>query len=73
MSLTEAVRIRSLMKTIRVSISSAGIPVYCQTTLTTGMSICGKMSVDMRKMDTAPSPAISNATTASVSNRRGFH
>ncbi len=28
---------RSLMSTIRRSTSSAGVPVYCQTTLTTGL------------------------------------
>ena len=46
--LTDAVKIRSLMNTMRVSTSSAGMPEYCQTTLTTGMLISGKMSVDMR-------------------------
>ncbi len=57
---------RSLMSVIRVSISSAGIPVNCHTTLTTGMSIDGKMSVDMRKMLTAPRTAINRATTTNV-------
>ena len=66
MPLTEAVSTRSLTRTMRVSISSAGIPVYCQTTLTTGMSMFGKMSVAMREMDTAPSTAISTATTTNV-------
>jgi hypothetical protein len=46
--LTEAVNTRSLRKMMRDSISSAGMPVYCQTTLTTGMSMLGKMSVDLR-------------------------
>ena len=48
MSLTDVVSTRSLIRMIRRSISSAGIPVNCQTTLTTGMSISGKMSVDIR-------------------------
>jgi multidrug efflux pump subunit AcrB len=47
-TLTEAVSTRSLTKMIRVSISSAGMPANCQTTLTMGMSMFGKMSVDMR-------------------------
>ena len=48
MPLTEAVKIRSLTNTMRVSTSSAGIPKYDQTTLTTGTSMFGKMSVDIR-------------------------
>ena len=48
MPLTEAVSTRSLRKMMRVSISSAGMPVYCQTTLTTGMSMVGKLSVAIR-------------------------
>jgi hypothetical protein len=66
MSLTEVVSTRSLMRMMRCSISSAGMPVYCQTTLTTGMLISGKMSVDMRKMLTPPSTAISSAITTNV-------
>ena len=48
MPLTEAVSTRSLTRMMRLSIWSAGIPVYCQTTETTGMLTDGKMSVDMR-------------------------
>jgi hypothetical protein len=47
-SFTDVVSTRSFTNTIRFSISSAGIPVNCQTTLTTGMLISGKISVDMR-------------------------
>jgi hypothetical protein len=48
MSLTEVVSTRSLMRTMRDSISSAGMPAYCQTTLTMGTSISGNTSVGMR-------------------------
>ena len=51
---------------MRRSISSAGMPVYCQTTLTTGMLISGKMSVDMRLMPRRSRPAISTAITTNV-------
>src|SRR5262245_54518559 len=70
MSLTEVVSTRSLMSTIRDSISSAGIPVYCQTIETTGTSASGKMSVDIRLVLTAPSTAISTARTMNVYVRR---
>ena len=49
MSLTDVVSTALIdAAMIRRSISSAGMPVNCQTTLTTGMSISGKMSVDIR-------------------------
>ncbi len=70
MPLTEAVRMRSLTNTMRVSTSSAGMPKYDQTTLTTGTSMFGKMSVDMRVMLTAPSTTISKAATTNVYVRR---
>ena len=66
MSLTEVVSTRSLMRMMRCSISSAGMPVYCQTTLTTGMLISGKMSVDMRLMATRLTATISSAITTKV-------
>ena len=70
MSLTEVVSTRSLISTIRSSTSSAGIPVYCQTTLTTGMLISGKMSVDMRLMATRLTAMMSKAITTKVYVRR---
>ena len=63
MSLTEVVSTRSLTRMMRCSISSAGMPVYCQTTLTTGMLISGKMSVDMRLM----------LTSADGADQQGHH
>src|SRR5215470_15967889 len=48
MSLTVVVIPRSLGVTIRFSISSAATPLYDQMTETTGISISGKMSVDIR-------------------------
>ena len=66
MSLTEVVSTRSLTRMMCCSISSAGMPVYCQTTLTTGMLISGKMSVDMRLMATRLTAKINRATTTKV-------
>ena len=42
------------------------MPVYCHTTLTTGMLISGKMSVDMRSMATRLTASISRAITTKV-------
>ena len=64
--MTEVVSSRSLMRMIRCSTSSAGMPVYCQTTLTTGMLISGKMSVDMRLTATRLTTRISSAATTMV-------
>ena len=52
--------------TTRFSISSGGKPPYCQTTATTGMSISGKMSVDMRRIVTTPKSTIKTAITTKV-------
>ena len=68
-SLTVVVSERSKPVTMRLFMSSAGRPVYCQTTDTTGMLILGKMSVGVRR--TASGPRISNnsAKTIKVSGR----
>src|SRR5580658_11315502 len=50
MSLTVVVSPRSLLMTMREAISWADMPVYCQTMLTTGMLMLGKMSVGERKI-----------------------
>ena len=42
------------------------MPAYCQTTLTTGMLISGKMSVDMRLMATMLTASMSRAITTKV-------
>ena len=65
MSLTVVVIPRSESRTIRFSISSGVRPVYCQMTLTTGMSIGGKMSF-MRSADRVPKIKIRSATTVNV-------
>jgi hypothetical protein len=70
MSFTDAVSTRSLIRTIRLSISSGGIPVYCQTIDTTGTSASGKMSVAIRLVLTAPNTAIKTARTMIVYVRR---
>ncbi len=70
MSLTVVVMPRSLLKTMRVDISCAESPVYCHTTVTTGISIFGKMSVGIDVMLKAPSSRIRNAKTAKVYGRR---
>ena len=48
MSLTVVVKARSLMVIMRRSMSSGDMPAKDQMTLTTGMLISGKMSVDIR-------------------------
>src|SRR5208282_4312284 len=50
MSLTVVVIPRSLLNTMRLAIWSAESPVYCQTTVTTGMSMFGKISVGIERM-----------------------
>jgi hypothetical protein len=66
MSLTAVVSTRSVTRTIRLSISSGGIPEYCQTIDTTGTSASGKMSVGIRRMASTPTTAISTASTRKV-------
>ena len=52
------------------SISSVLSPEYVQTTLTTGMSMFGKMSVGVRRMLATPSITIRTAITMNVYGRR---
>ena len=47
----------------RCSISGVLRPVYCQITVTTGMLICGKMSVGMVRIAAMPRNRIKAATT----------
>ncbi len=54
------------MSTTRRSMSSAERPGYDQTTMTTGMSIVGKMSACIRVVHSAPSSRITNEKTATV-------
>ena len=70
MSLTVVVMARSKIVTMRFSISSGDRPPYVQTTLTTGMSIYGKMSTGMLMIALAPRMAISTAITTKVYGRR---
>ncbi len=48
---TVVVSARSKLPVKRCSISSGGSPAYCQTTAMTGMSISGRMSVGIWKME----------------------
>ena len=66
MSFTVVVMLRSLGLVMRLAISSAERPVYCQTTLTTGLSIFGKMSVGILRMLKAPINMRRIAKTAKV-------
>src|SRR5580658_7701767 len=66
MSLTVVVIPRSLLITMREAISGADMPVYCQTTLTTGILMSGKISVGVRKMTTGLTSKIISATTTKV-------
>src|SRR3954462_1179703 len=60
----------SLKVVICRSISSVESPPYCQTMLTTGMSMLGKMSVGVRRMLATPSITMSSAMTMNVLGRR---
>ena len=53
-SLTETVKPRSERTVMASAISSGEMPPYCQMTLTTGISISGKISVGMRMQATTP-------------------
>jgi len=66
MSLTVVVMARSVTVTKRFSISSGATPGKLQITLTTGMSILGKMSVAMRVIVTMPMSTIRMAITVKV-------
>ena len=65
-SLTVVVMARSSMVTMRWAISSGDIPLYDQITLTTGISMMGKMSLRAETMATTPSTSISTAITTTV-------
>ena len=66
MSLTVVVSARSLMVTMRFSISSAETPGYAQIRLTTGISMVGKMSVGIVTIAAPPSMAIRIDMTTKV-------
>src|ERR1700691_1422165 len=70
MLLTVVVRERSKLNTTRLDISSGDSPVYCQTTVITGMSIFGKMSTGVRTIDTTPRIRIRIEATIKVYGRR---
>ncbi len=66
MSFTVVVIARSHTVTNRPCISSGATPGKLQITLTTGMSMLGKMSVDIRMMVTTPNKTIKMAITVKV-------
>ena len=66
MPLTVVVMARSAMVMMRFSMSSGEMPVYDQMTLTTGMLISGKMSVDIVEIASPPSRKMSIAITTKV-------
>ena len=66
MSFTVVVIARSLIVTMRSAISSGVSPPYCQMTLTTGMSIDGKMSFAIRTAESTPRMRMSRAITVNV-------
>ncbi len=57
---------RSAMVMTRFSMSSGEMPVYVQMTLTTGMLMSGKMSVDIVVIASPPRTKISKAITTKV-------
>src|SRR5262245_27458031 len=70
MPTTLEVSARSKFVTMRLSISSGVRPLYCQTMLTTGMSMYGKMSTGVVAIATPPRMAIRTAATTNVYGRR---
>ncbi len=66
MSLTVVVMPRSLLVTMRLAISCAERPVKFHTTVTTGMSMLGKMSVGIVSMLKTPRIRIKSANTTKV-------
>src|ERR1017187_2257570 len=66
MSLTEVVKERSQRMVTTSAISSGEMPPYDQMTLTTGISISGKMSVGMRKVASTPRMTIIMDMTTKV-------
>src|SRR3954470_20866681 len=70
MSFTVVVNARSVVVTMRASMSGTVVPVSDQMTLTTGIATSGKMSVGVRTIDTLPSNTISRATITNVYGRR---
>ncbi len=65
-SLTVVVNDRSLTVTMRDSMSAGDVPGYCQMTVTTGMSISGKMSTGIRRAATTLMTTMSIAITTNV-------
>ena len=66
MSLTVVVIARSLMETMRRSISWAGSPLYIHMTVTTGMSMLGKISFGIWTNESTPITMSSRAITVKV-------
>ena len=66
MSLTLEVRLRSKPVTTRFSISSGDSPVYTQSTLTTGISMNGKISTAIVAIADPPRMAMRIAITTKV-------
>src|SRR6266853_3897699 len=60
----------SLKVVICFAIWSGERPAYCHTTVTTGMSISGKISVGVSLIDVTPSNKMSSAITTNVYGRR---
>jgi hypothetical protein len=65
-SLTVVVSVRSNGDVIRPTIWSGGSPVYCHTTLITGILISGKMSVGVFIADKGPMMRMKIARTTKV-------
>src|ERR1700761_320707 len=67
---TVVVSARSVIYTMRSDMSWGEKPVYCQTTLTTGMSILGKISVGVLEITTGARMNNINDRTTKVYGRR---
>src|SRR5665213_772458 len=69
-SLTVVVMARSLGEAMRSAICSGERPLYIQTTVTTGISMFGKISVGIERMLKTPRIRIKSAKTTKVYGRR---
>jgi hypothetical protein len=66
MSLTVVVMARSVVLTMRFAMSSGDRPLYAQTTLTTGISMRGKISFGVVTIAEMPRIKINRDTTTKV-------
>src|ERR1700734_1016177 len=67
---TVVVNVRSVWVTMRAPISTADKPWYCHTTLTTGISMLGKMLAGVLRIESGPRITGKGAKGAKLGGRR---